>query len=140
MALVTFALPFLLSFLFCPIAGTGTPFVDTQNGRILGRTINVTPWQFQASETITVEAYTKIPYAEPPVGELRYKHPVKKVWTGELDATKPNVACPQIPLLGFTVDMEESEDCLYLDVFVPSPRASLIKLLREKKKKKGLEN
>lgn len=121
---VVFAFPLVLSILLCSVESRGTPFVDTQNGRILGRTIEVTPWQFADSETIVVEAYTKIPYAESPVGELRYKHPVKKVWRGEVDATKPNVACPQVPLIGFTVEMEETEDCLYLDVFVPSPRAS----------------
>ncbi|XP_791756.3 cholinesterase 1 [Strongylocentrotus purpuratus] len=119
---VVFAFPLVLSILLCYVESRGTPFVDTQNGRILGRTIEVTPWQIPDSETIVVEAYTKIPYAESPVGELRYKHPVKKVWTGEVDATKPNVACPQVPLIGFIVEMEETEDCLYLDVFVPSPR------------------
>ncbi|XP_041468332.1 cholinesterase 1-like [Lytechinus variegatus] len=111
------------------IESRGTPYVDTQNGRIFGRTIEVSPWQLPEGETIAVEAYTKIPYAEPPVKELRYKHPVKKVWTGELDATKSNVACPQIQLKGFTVEMEETEDCLYLDVFVPTPRQNSVPVM-----------
>ncbi|XP_041468333.1 cholinesterase 1-like [Lytechinus variegatus] len=119
---IVFSVPFLLSMILLYVESRGTPFVDSKNGRILGRTIEVTPWQLPEGETIVVEAYTKIPYAEPPVEELRYKHPVKKVWMGELDATRPNVACPQLPYHGFTVEMEETEDCLYLDVFVPSPR------------------
>nr|XP_054759223.1 acetylcholinesterase-like [Lytechinus pictus] len=119
---IVFSVPLLLSIILLYVESRGTPFVETKNGRILGRTIEVTPWQLPEDETIAVEAYTKIPYAEPPVEELRYKHPVKKVWMGELDATRPNVACPQLPYNGFTVEMEETEDCLYLDVFVPTPR------------------
>ena len=62
-----FALHLLISLLGYSVECSRTTFVDTQHGRILGRTIHVTPWQFPASdsEAIAVEAYTKIPYAEP---------------------------------------------------------------------------
>jgi carboxylesterase type B len=58
-------------------------------------------------------AFYKIPYAEPPLNELRFKapQPVKK-WNGVLDGTKPGPACYQ-PLK----DIEMSEDCLFINVF-----------------------
>ena len=74
--------------------------------------------------------YLGIPFAKPPIGELRFKRPVP---TGPLPEVLyaqrlPN-ACPQIPddfKKGFEgADMwspntEVSEDCLYLNVHTPS--------------------
>jgi carboxylesterase type B len=57
--------------------------------------------------------FFKIPYAEPPVKDLRFQAPrsVKK-WTGILDATKKSPICFQ---QGRNDKM--SEDCLHLNVF-----------------------
>lgn len=58
-------------------------------------------------------AFYKIPFAVPPINELRFQapQPVKK-WSEILDATKPGPACfkPQ-------KDVEISEDCLHINVF-----------------------
>ena len=62
--------------------------------------------------------YLGIPYAEPPVGDLRFRHPLPpKPWTGVLDATKGGANCIQEKSRFSTGN--NSEDCLYLNVFVP---------------------
>ncbi|KAF2903952.1 hypothetical protein ILUMI_02214 [Ignelater luminosus] len=59
-------------------------------------------------------SFKGIRYAEPPVGDLRFKPPVPvKSWKGVYDATKDGPACPQ-PLL-----RPVSEDCLFLNVHTP---------------------
>ena len=65
-----------------------------------------------------------IPYAEPPVGPLRWRAPVpKKSWTGVRDANAFGSSCAQ-PILGGAwnrYDAEHSsEDCLYLNVIAPA--------------------
>ncbi len=61
-----------------------------------------------------------IPYAAPPVGALRWKPPAPAVpWGGVLDAAAYSPACPQLPSLTGTESAQE--DCLYLNVWTPSP-------------------
>ncbi len=65
-----------------------------------------------------------IPYAEPPVGKLRWRAPVpKKPWKGIRDATSFGWSCPQ-PLLGGAWNRHDAEnnreDCLYINVFTPA--------------------
>lgn len=60
-----------------------------------------------------------IPYAAPPLSELRWQLPQPpKAWTGVLDATKYKSACPQLSRYGST-EASYDEDCLYLNVTVP---------------------
>jgi len=77
--------------------------------------------------TKTEAAFLGIPYAAPPLGELRWKppQPVRK-WNGPRQATQFGAACPQsraswLPYIGW------SEDCLYLNVWTPqlSPHVKL---------------
>jgi len=58
-----------------------------------------------------------LPFAEPPVGEYRFKPARKKQpWSGTLDATKFKPACLQTAVVpGLTQD----ESCLFLQVFTP---------------------
>ena len=66
-----------------------------------------------------------VPYARPPVGELRWAAPLDpEAWHGVRDATLPANKCTQL----FTtkewirtgvVDPESSEDCLYVDIYRP---------------------
>jgi len=60
-----------------------------------------------------------IPYAQPPVGDLRWREPLPvKPWTGVRDATKFGAPCAQ-PILGDwnKHDAETgNEDCLFLNV------------------------
>lgn len=65
---------------------------------------------------ITIEAFLGIPFAEPPVGDLRFKNPVKKGALGRFYlADRDRSTCPQ-------VNAGENEDCLYLGVHTSSPR------------------
>ena len=68
-----------------------------------------------------------IPFAQAPVGELRWKAPrVPKPWTGRLSATKNGNACFQGLDLAAPFKDDDgdgfigSEDCLYLNVFAPA--------------------
>lgn len=62
--------------------------------------------------------YLGIPYAAPPVGDLSFRHPLPpKPWTEVLDATRGGANCIQEKSRFSTGN--NSEDCLYLNVFVP---------------------
>ncbi|XP_065209357.1 juvenile hormone esterase-like [Planococcus citri] len=61
-------------------------------------------------------SFYSIPYAEPPVGDLRFKDPVPaKSWQGVRDATVESPICPG-SLYG---EVSGQEDCLYLNVYKP---------------------
>lgn len=72
-----------------------------------------------------------VPYAEPPVGERRFKVPMKKAkWNGVYSALEFSPQCPQAdPTHGFYgkefyTDSNyplpsQSEDCLYLNIWAP---------------------
>jgi para-nitrobenzyl esterase len=60
-----------------------------------------------------------IPYAAPPVGDLRFAPPQPVTpWTEERDATRFGSDCPQDwP----TVTSDTPEDCLFLNIYAPDP-------------------
>jgi para-nitrobenzyl esterase len=63
-------------------------------------------------------AFLGIPYASPPVGDLRFRPPVAPpAWTEPLYVTRRPQACPQ-QLAGVRYGRE---DCLYLNVHTPDP-------------------
>jgi para-nitrobenzyl esterase len=80
-------------------------------------------------------AFMGIPYARAPMGELRWEAPQPPApWTGVRDGTRPGPSCAQDPagLTPFLAPMaraygssysgapvQSSEDCLYLNVWVP---------------------
>lgn len=73
-----------------------------------------------------VVAYKGIPYAEPPVGDLRWRPPVPAPgWTGVRDARTFGPACLQPPpsptgLYSGDKPLPVSEDCLTLNVWAPA--------------------
>jgi para-nitrobenzyl esterase len=73
-----------------------------------------------------VRMFKGIPFAEPPIGELRWKAPQPlKTWRGVRPATQFGPRCMQQPVFG---DMNfrsngMSEDCLYLNVWTPARSA-----------------
>ncbi len=89
-------------------AAPNPAIVVTQQGAVQG---NVQP---------TYRSFLGIPYAAPPVGNLRFKPPQPHAaWSGTLDATKPGSSCPQVatPFGKASVN----EDCLFLNVYTPNP-------------------
>ena len=85
----------------------GGPIVNTVDGPVRGFTKN------------GVNIFFGIPYAAPPVGELRWQppQPVKR-WRVTLDATRFASNCPQVTGFGaFAAPASINEDCLYLNVF-----------------------
>jgi len=72
-------------------------------------------------------AFLGIPYAAPPVGDLRWKAPAAPVaWQGVRDATKFGARCMQGNIFSDMVfrDAGPSEDCLMLNVWTPAKAAN----------------
>jgi para-nitrobenzyl esterase len=90
-----------------PVCTSDGPFVTTNYGAILG------------SDSGVAYEYRGLPYAQPPVGERRWRPPVDpSPWAPSvLNATLNAPSCPQS-----YAKYEQSEDCLYLNVFVPRGR------------------
>ena len=68
-----------------------------------------------------VVAFLGLPFAEAPIGDLRFKPPVPiESWGDALDASEFGFACPQPVEPGQTLYQNQSEDCLTLNVWTPS--------------------
>jgi len=69
--------------------------------------------------TDTYREFEGIPYAAPPVGDLRWRGPQPAAsWAGVRDATQPASECPQQVRQSWAVT--GSEDCLFLNVTTPA--------------------
>ncbi|MEO5593404.1 MAG: carboxylesterase family protein [Chitinophagaceae bacterium] len=92
-------------------ADTIPPRVQTANGIVEG--LNESG----------IRSFKGIPFAQPPVGNLRWKEPLPvKNWEGVRKADKFGARAMQLPLFG---DMNfrsngMSEDCLYLNIWTPA--------------------
>ncbi|GLV38841.1 alpha-Esterase-2 [Carabus blaptoides fortunei] len=100
--------PIVLLFLFlisCVSAEVNvSPTVRISSGLIEGRCVT------NSVSGKPYYAFQGIPYAQPPVGELRFKAPIKpKPWNGTLPTQVDGPQCVQ--------GSGGSEDCLYLNVF-----------------------
>lgn len=99
-----------LTLLLCTLSSSAlaqniSSIVETQSGKIQGTVRN------------NIQEWTGVPYAKPPLGELRWKHPVSPdKWSSTLDATKPAQECIQVTPEGAT----GAEDCLNLNIYRPT--------------------
>jgi para-nitrobenzyl esterase len=100
-------------------AGLGAPghadplTVKTAQGKVHGKSIN----------DGKVKAFLGLPYAAPPVGDLRWKAPLPPAkWKGARDATAFGAHCAQGRVFEDMVfqDAGPSEDCLFLNVYAPA--------------------
>lgn len=67
-----------------------------------------------------VRVFRGIPYARPPVGDLRWRPPAElPAWSGVRDATRFGAACMQ-PRTPFADYAAISEDCLFLNIWTPA--------------------
>jgi para-nitrobenzyl esterase len=87
--------------------------VETATGRVEGKTKD------------GVTQYRGIPYAAPPVGELRFRPPQPALpWTGTRDGTRFGAqalqAVGQMEALFGGTPPPSSEDCLFLNVYTPA--------------------
>ena len=85
------------------------PIVQIANGKL------------QGVERDGMVMFKNIPYAAPPVGELRWRPPQPpKNWSGVRDASKYGEACPQPLVFGYTNELVPgNEDCLKLSIYAP---------------------
>jgi para-nitrobenzyl esterase len=75
-----------------------------------------------------IKAFLGIPYAAPPVGDLRWRPPAPaETWTGVRETTEFGLRCMQGNVYGDMVfrDPGPSEDCLTLNVWVPADAKNL---------------
>lgn len=77
--------------------------------------------QGELVEGTTVQVFRGIPYAAPPVGDLRWREPTAVApWEGVRSATEFGNSCHQGPALAALINEDlptRSEDCLYLNVW-----------------------
>ncbi len=86
------------------------------------RTAKVTGGKVQGVVSDSISAFKGIPFAAPPVGDLRWKAPAPLLpWTGVKKADAFGPACMQASgAMGNTAPV--SEDCLYLNVWTPAKK------------------
>ena len=92
-------------------AASDRPTVQIQDGRL------------QGVVEYNMNAFKNIPYAAPPMGDLRWRPPQPAIaWSGTRDASRFGDACPQpyVKNLSTGLALPGSEDCLKLNVFTPT--------------------
>jgi len=82
-------------------------------------TAKVAQGALQGATAGGVTSFKNIPFAAPPVGDLRWRPPqAPAAWSGVRDATVLGPQCMQMRQV--TPDVKESEDCLQLNVWTPA--------------------
>ena len=108
---------FLLVGVLSASAASPTDEVTVENGKLQGT----------SNEDHSVRMFKGIPFAAPPVGDLRWKAPQPALsWSGVRQADKFGSACLQTNVFGdiYFRDAQPSEDCLTLDIWTPAKPAS----------------
>nr|XP_053653249.1 carboxylic ester hydrolase-like isoform X2 [Cherax quadricarinatus] len=95
------------------------PVVATQDGRIAG-------FKEFSTEGKPFYSFQSIPFAKPPIGNLRLRDPVRgDGWEGVRDGSQEPPVCSQVNGQSLMFDKqpfyEGEEDCLYLSIFTPKP-------------------
>jgi para-nitrobenzyl esterase len=92
-----------------PTMANPGPIVTVTGGRVQGAVLDAGGAVFKG-----------VPFAQPPVGPLRWREPFPtKPWSGVRAATSFGPACVQTPQLLPDIAKTAQEDCLYLNVWAP---------------------
>ncbi len=95
---------------------SGAPIVKTRSGAVRGIVDG------------NVHVFLGIPYAAPPVGNLRWQPPeAYPSWTDTLDASRAGNSCMQMSFR--RGGPEGSEDCLYLNIYTPNPAGTRLPVM-----------
>ncbi|XP_023342225.1 venom carboxylesterase-6 isoform X1 [Eurytemora carolleeae] len=98
-----------------------TVLIETLNGPVLGSVESALDPRF--NQSIEYKAFYGIPFAQPPLGDLRFRPPQPvSNWTEPINATEQNYRiCYQVGGIMSAVGAheEETDDCLQLTVYVP---------------------
>lgn len=109
-------LKFFLLLLLCGLSRARTSKdlrVRVDDGRMIGRYLTTDSGK-------TIRAFMGIPYARPPVKDLRFKPPLRvQPWQGILLAQTEPPMCTQVNPFIRSKKVEGQEDCLYLNVYAP---------------------
>lgn len=113
MTMLKFTLTAALALALGAQTAIAAPKVSTTSGVLVG----------EAVQDIVI--FKGVPYAQPPVGNLRWMPPQPVTWQGERNATSFALPCLQTTRPdgrpnGAGVTGESSEDCLYLNVWAPA--------------------
>lgn len=104
-----------------PVVREAATIVRTPSGALEG----------VSEEGLTV--FLGVPYARPPTADARWRPPLAvRPWPGIRPACHHAASAPQaaIPALAPGVELDDfDEDCLYLDVFVPTPSSSCLPVI-----------
>jgi para-nitrobenzyl esterase len=88
-------------------------------------TLKISSGQITGEERDGVRVYRGIPFAAPPIGDLRWKPPQPvKPWDGVRDCMKFGAICPQPKSMLGTKQEQASEDCLFLNVWTAATNAA----------------
>jgi para-nitrobenzyl esterase len=109
---------------FASVLGVGRSHGQSQPDRVKteGGTLEGT-----ANSDGSVRIFKGVPFAAPPVGDLRWKAPQPATaWEGVRRADKFGSACLQTDVFGdiYFRDAKPSEDCLNLNIWMPAHAAS----------------
>ncbi|KAL1491255.1 hypothetical protein ABEB36_011876 [Hypothenemus hampei] len=89
------------------------PLIESPSGKLQGKLLRTRNGR-------QIAAFMGIPYARPPVGQLRFQPPKEfGPWKGILNATKIHPVCPQRDIYRRSLVFEGDEDCLYLNIYTP---------------------
>lgn len=88
--------------------------------------VKIEAGRLKGSSQNGITSYKGIPFAAPPVGDLRWRPPQSvKPWAGVRPATEYGADCMQQPFPGDAAPLgvPPAEDCLYLNVWAPDGSA-----------------
>lgn len=94
-----------------PVTARNDVVIETSDGQVRG------------FEKAGIQTFLGVPYAAPPVGELRWKAPVPPARHSQLETKRFTANCAQSNTLAvFTGPASVEEDCLYLNIFTTGTR------------------